>query len=195
MIRVRYRVSLSVVVAVLIAAGLAIPVFAAAPRIMIIYGGTLTQPIILVDWQENLQLMSSVSDVAQVTPADLAQRPYFQVAMFWGPDWVQYIDDGHDPTTLRPDQATQHGLLYPGYGAAPPIFQFDSIPGPGPLTRQITSQGIDILSHHGVPVQVAPATSDTIVFRDIRIWAIAGLVVLVVAAAMVIHARRQARPS
>lgn len=192
MFRCRCRLSLILPLAVLIGAIFAIPVYAAAPRLMMIYGGTLVRPIILSDWQENGRLLAAITEEVKVISEELAQRPNFQVALFWGPEWAQYMEEGNSPRTLRPEQANQHGRFYPAFGDGDPIFRFDSIPGPGPLTRKVKPEGIEILSHYGVPVQVMSGASDTTPSQNVGIWIIGDLAVLLIVVVIATLARRRA---
>lgn len=98
--------------------------------------------------------MSAITEEARVTPEELKGRPYLEVALFSGLEWVRYVDQGKPLDKLRPKQASQHGRFYPAVGDAAPIMTFKSLPGPGPLTRQVKPEGIEILARHGVPVKM-----------------------------------------
>ncbi|MBA3441597.1 MAG: hypothetical protein H0T92_17190 [Pyrinomonadaceae bacterium] len=154
MLHYHYRTRSFLTLFFLAATILAIPVEAAAPRLLMIYGKQLPKPIILANWQENQRLMSAITEEAKVTPEELKGRPYLEVALFSGLEWVRYVDQGKPLDKLRPKQASQHGRFYPAVGDAAPIMTFKSLPGPGPLTRRVDAKGVEILAGHGIPVRL-----------------------------------------
>src|ERR1700682_1177895 len=163
-----------------------VPAFAAAPRVILVYGGGLPRPVVLDDWNENLNLMVAMSsDASDVSKDSLVRRPSFRVAMFWGPVWDEYMRAGGDPSALNPDQA-QLGRFYPRTGTSDPLFTFDSIPGPGALVRKLLPKGVEILARHGIPSSI-PSNAPTI--RTVPFML--GAAALLVAAALVIVARRR----
>ena len=136
----------------------ATPAEAAAPRLLMVYGKQLPKSIVLSNWQENQRLMSAITEEAKVTPEELKGRPYFELAFFWGLEWVRYVDQGKPLAKLRPKQASQHGRFYPAVGDAGPVVVFKSLPGPGPLNRSVKLEGIEILARHAVPVRLDSQT-------------------------------------
>lgn len=152
MLHHRHRTRLFIVLFVLAGILSVKPVEAAAPRLVMIYGKQLSKPIILADWQENSRLMSFIAEEAAVAPEELKGRPYLEVAFFSGLEWVRYVDQGKPLDKLRPKQANQHGRFYPAINGAGPVVTFKSLPSPGPLTRRVKPEGIEILARHGVPV-------------------------------------------
>src|SRR5438874_10332416 len=76
------------------------PAAAAAPRLLMIYGTPLAQPVILDDFGDNLQLMLSISDAADITASELEGRPCLKLAYFWGQDWVDYVAQGKSIAVL-----------------------------------------------------------------------------------------------
>lgn len=168
------------------------PVYAAAPRVILVYGGGLPSQVVLDNWNENLDLMLAMSLQApeEVSMDSLVRRPSFRVAMFWGPVWDEYIRAGGDPSSLNPDQA-QLGRYYPRTGPSDPLFTFDSIPGPGALVRKLLPKGVEILARHGVPSNI-PSNAPSIRTEP----GMLGVAALVVAAALAITAgRRRSRRS
>lgn len=106
--------------------------------------------------------MLAIADEASVTPQALAERPYLELAFFWGPEWGRYVDGGGPLDALRPEQGNQHGRFYLAIGAAAPVFTFDSIPGPGTVIRRVEPQAVEILARHGIPTGLeatSPATT------------------------------------
>ncbi len=130
---------------------------AAAPRVIMISSPSLTQPVVMTDWWENLDLMLGFGEeAANVTPDELAARPSFHLALFWGQSWVD--DAGKPRLGLRPEQANQQAWFYPAVGDAEAIVRFEYIPGPGPLIRRVEPKGLEMLARHGVPIRLEPGT-------------------------------------
>lgn len=138
-------VLVGVSVAALTALVPALPAIAAAPRLIMIYGGSLSHPIILDDWEENLTLMTAASEDAELAALDLAGRPSFQVAYFWGPTWADYVAAGKPIQALGPEDANQHGRFYPAVGSARPLLTFED------SVRTLSPEGVAVLARHGVP--------------------------------------------
>jgi hypothetical protein len=131
---------------------------AAAPRIIMFYGGNLPKPVVLHEWRENMEFMRAISHEAKVTAKYLEVRPYIIVALFWGQEWVRYGKDGDRLNRLRPEQANQHGRFYPAVANKRAIFVFNSVPGPWPLTREVEKEGTEILAKHGIPIRLRSAS-------------------------------------
>ncbi len=132
---------------------------AAAPRLIMVYGSPLRKPVILGNWRENLEFMSSITQQSSVTPEELRRRPYLRLALFWGPEWAQYVEEGKPIDKLRPEQANQQGRFYPAVGHASPVVTLDMPPGSvGPSWRQVREGGIRILLRYGIPVRLPPFT-------------------------------------
>ena len=130
---------------------------AAAPRLIMVYGSPLTKPVILSNWRENLEFMSSITQESSVTPEELRRRPYVKLALFWGPEWAQYVEEGKPIDRLRPEQANQQGRFYPAVGRAGPVVTLDMPPGSvGPSWRQVREAGIRILLKYGIAVRLPP---------------------------------------
>ena len=151
------------------------PSQAAAPRFIMIYGASLKNSVILTDWYENLDFMYAISESADVTPEELAQRPFLELAYFWGPSWAAYADSGKSLKELKPEQANQNGRFYPAFGDARPVATFGFIPGPGSLIRHVNAKGLEILSRHDVPVRLEtraelPTTASKSLLQDWRTW-------------------------
>lgn len=175
----RYRVPLALTLALLIGTALVSPVLAAAPRIIMIYGPPLAQPIVLSDWVENGRFMGSITEGSNITSEELTGRPYLELAFFWGAEWDQYVKEGKPLAALRPEQANQHGRFYPAFNHAASVVRFDSIPGPGPLTRRIDLTGIEILARYGIPTRLETSPSATPTSpQDTPAWLIGGAAIL-----------------
>jgi hypothetical protein len=51
------------------------------------------------------------------------------LALFWGFEWVQFVNDIRPLTALKPEQANQHARFYPALGAALALVVFRDEPG------------------------------------------------------------------
>ena len=84
------------------------PANAAAPRYILISGPGLSKPVLLSDWNENLNLMLAFANAPRARSAalrGLATRPRFELALFWGvPD---------KPVPTNPAKANQFDWFYP----------------------------------------------------------------------------------
>jgi hypothetical protein len=88
-----------------------VPVFARmGPSVLMIYGAPLRAPVVV--------RLDSVADLGtyvdfwggrseRVVPAQFSERPYFNIAMFWG---AALLD--RNAQDLRPEHAHQQGRLY-----------------------------------------------------------------------------------
>lgn len=127
---------------------------AAAPRFIMIHGGSLDKPIVLSDHQETMSFIYSIRHGAEASAESLQERPYFEMAFFWGPEWFKYVGQESE---LIPEKANQHARLYPAFGGAPAVVAFDKEQRtliPGPRYRGVEMEGIDILRRHKVAVRV-----------------------------------------
>ena len=147
------RRSLVLIAALVGAVLLTQEVDAAAPWFVIFQGNLLQKRIVLTDWHENQRLMLSVAEAVNVSDRELQDRPYIEIAYFWGPDWVNYPRDEESLKKLEPQSGNQHGRFYPAYGAAEAIVTFEE--ASGPLQRKIHPAGLEILAKYGIPVRVA----------------------------------------
>jgi hypothetical protein len=149
------RILLLIVVLLLALTTGAIPALAKGPRIMMVYGTPLVRPIVISNWRDTAELMIATNDSMSTSHARLQGRPSLHVAMFWGMQWVHYMQQHKSLAALRPRQADQFARLYPAYGTAPALFVFDSIPGPyTSLIRRIGPQGLAVLARDGIPVRL-----------------------------------------
>ena len=98
--------------------------------------------------------MLSISAVASIRDADLQERPYIEMAYFWGPEWARYVVDGASMGKLQPKDGNQHGRFYPAYGNAEAVVTFDNIPGSGPSKRRIKEEGLTIFRKYGIPTML-----------------------------------------
>lgn len=129
------------------AVALVAPAHAAAPNYILVSGPGLTQPVLLDDWSENLDLLGAIGQGPRAKRAalrGLARRPRLDLAEFW--NW-SYL-----PPPTDPREATQHAWFYPAHGRKPPIFRgmFDGKKAP----RLGSRAALAILARHGIPTRL-----------------------------------------
>ena len=135
---------------------------AAWPRLLMVHGGSLREPIVVDDWEG----IRGVYDGEVLRDGGLAGRPYFELALFWGGDVGQNFEEGQPLEELRQEDAeTDHiiptqGKFYPACGnsaAAIALDTFESGAGFFPVSEkiqvwQVSRAGLAALSRFGVPV-------------------------------------------
>jgi hypothetical protein len=138
-------------VAVLLVAPLCVtPAEAAAPCLLIIYGGPLQKPALLSDRGEIFKIFTSTPNEADL---DLNERPFFELALFWGPVWNAYVNEGKPLDKLRPEDTDQKGRLYPAIGDKPAVITT------GSMVKRIPSDGLRFLERSGLPTRLRVASS------------------------------------
>ncbi len=137
----------------LITLGSALPVSAAAPRLMLAYGPLLPQPIMLDNWQENGYMLGAIEGtLAQINEASLAGRPVVHLALFWDAFlWEPYVQQ-HRLNDLRPEDANQQANFYPSVGAAEPFYVGMMAGRKG--VHRISPHGVEVLARHGIPTRL-----------------------------------------
>ena len=151
-----HRASMLIVGSFVIVLGSAVSAKAAAPKVIMFYGGVLSKPIILNNWSENLSFMIATDKQVSISEKELKDSPSIEVAFFWGPKWVQYIEEGKPLDQLNPKEAEQHGRYYPatkkGERAVIVMDRLPSFLENQTEQREISTHGIEILKKHKVPV-------------------------------------------
>jgi hypothetical protein len=99
---------------------------AAAPRLALVSGALLERPVLIQDWDDTMRIMAGINNRASAPSDALTGRPYYELALFWGMEWVQYVNDGRPVTALKPEQANQHARFYPAVGMAPALVVFEN---------------------------------------------------------------------
>lgn len=133
----------------------------AAPRIIVLYGGPLEEPVYLTDWHENLRLMLASTERALISRAEVDTSGAIQVAMFWyGPAWEEYARNADRlPELLSLTHKAQHASLYLADQGGPSLLDYSSALMNRGL-RKIDSSGIALLASHGVSAGTSqPATA------------------------------------
>jgi hypothetical protein len=133
--------------AVLAALFAAAPAQAAAPNYILVSGPGIRNPILLADWNENLELLGSLVDAPVAkgrAVRNLARRPRFDLAEFWG--W------GTRPRPTRASQANQHGWLYPAHASKPAVIVL-MVNGTR-IPRLLPARVREIFVRHHVPLRL-----------------------------------------
>jgi hypothetical protein len=171
------------------ALAIAAPARAAAPRFIIVRGPELPKPVILDDWNENLDLLvASENEGADVDPSTLSRRPYFDVVLLWGPTWTRAKIEA-----LGADEIVDPGQFdrfYPALGDQEPVIAIRLGDRLGP--RAAGSTTLAILARNGVPTRLEESSSD-----HSRLWLAVGVgavSLLAGAAAFWIWKRARHRP-
>ncbi len=132
-------------------------VSAAAPWFVMVHGTLLDEPVLLDDWDENLELMLGISETVRVEAKRLEGRPYLDVALFWGPDWMDFPRDPEALRRLSPEQANQQGRFYPAVDSGPPaLFLFgDTDRSSEWLSARVVEPGaLALFEAHGIPISI-----------------------------------------
>lgn len=144
---------------VLLAATVARPAEAAAPRLLMVYGPPLARPVLLTEWAQNGTVLGALLDADQVDGAlsRLAVRPYLDLALRWGTAWDAHVRAGKPLAELRPEQANQRGRLFPATAGGAALILLENLGGnavasPWAVSR-LTPAGEAILARHGVTVR------------------------------------------
>jgi hypothetical protein len=119
-------------------------IHAAAPWFVIFHGGSLKTSKTLSDWHENQRLMLAIRDKA--ADAALQNRPYIEIAFFWGPDFAPNRRNASAPLGI--EDANQRGRFYPMHNGADPVVMLGQSD-----KRSITSEGLAILEKYGIAVR------------------------------------------
>jgi hypothetical protein len=170
---------------------------AAAPRVIMITGAPLDEPVFLSNHGENLELMAAFQRGAEidegrvVDPKELRARPYLELWLFWGDTtWEPYVREGR-LAELGPEQANQYGRFYPAFGGRNAIMNLD-VPG----SRKATKGLLEILAAHGIPTRAtAPTRTDEAESSNATWpWIVAAALVALTASSTAAAWRRRRRP-
>jgi hypothetical protein len=134
---------------------------AAAPRLILISGPLVARPVLIDDWNDTSRIMAGINDRAVAQSDALVDRPFYDLALFWGLEWVQYITDGRPLAALTPGQANQHARFYPAVGTAPALVVFRDEPGAMGgaarrmgLIRSVEQMTLDVFARYGLRVRM-----------------------------------------
>ena len=85
---------------------------------LMFYGGTLPKPVIVSG--ADAATFNNITATASVPAGDLDNRPYIQVALFWGTR-ADPANNGTRLEDLKPEMAWQHGRFYPAVKGKPAL--------------------------------------------------------------------------
>jgi hypothetical protein len=139
---------ITIVVAAVLTAGAA---HAAAPRIVIFSGKPVAHQVVISDWQAIFRVVEQIAPARVARRAELAGRPRLKVSMFWGPRWIDYLNEGKHASALRPGQADQFGSFYPAWRARPALID---LPWAGQWPRVVPSRALAVLKRFSVPTKL-----------------------------------------
>jgi hypothetical protein len=126
---------------------LASPVQAAAPNYILVSGPSLARPVLLANWAENGALLSALANAPRArrdTVRNLARRPRFDLAEFWG--W------SGRPRPTQPSQTHQHDWFYPAHRSQPPLSKV--MTNGVEVLRLVPAQALKIFARHGIPTRL-----------------------------------------
>jgi hypothetical protein len=150
---------------------------------MLIQGSPLEKPIIMSDWQENHQIMMSLSEEGAASQEDLTSRDFLDISMFWGPEWLEYKAKGGSLDSLTQKKANQRARLYLARGDSQPILVFE-----GKAPRYVGSEGVRVLAQHGV--SLLTTTEETRANSDNSKWFYIAVTSILLCAVMSLFAIR-----
>ena len=134
---------------------------AAAPRLILVGGPLLERPVLIQDWDDTMRIMAGINDRAVAASEPPTDRPYYELALFWGMEWVQDINDGRPLAALKPEQANQHARFYPAVGTAPALVVFSDESGEWGqnarrmgLVRSVEQMALDVFAKYQLRVRV-----------------------------------------
>jgi hypothetical protein len=94
----------------------------AGPAIVMFYGDTLPKPVHLIVDIPRLGIVDRPTTPRDVPESELSGRTYVNFTAYWHhPTWERYFDDPALLATLRPEQGSQHGRVYPPTAGRPAI--------------------------------------------------------------------------
>jgi len=132
--------------AIAVALVLAAPAVAAAPNYILVSGPGMRHPVLLANWNENLDLLLSVANsraAGMSLARTLRHRRRLDLAEFW--DW------GGKPRPTKASDANQHGSFYPAHGSLPPVIDITVMGIAAP--HLVSARVLKILRRHGVPAR------------------------------------------
>ena len=151
---------------ILVAAVIPRKASASWPWFIVVHDQKLAAPILIRDAEDLKQLMFGTTRSASVDSVDatgerLKSRPSIEVALFWGPEWRDFLAQGGDPSTVAVEKASQAGRIFLADESEPAIFLFGRANGQGPESyRFIDPEAEAILNTYGIPTHVSQLPSD-----------------------------------
>ena len=131
---------------------------AAYPRLLMVYGKSLAKPIVVENALDVVKVIEHATDDASVS--GLEDRPYLELALFWGNEWNRYMDEGKPVNQLRPEDVTPfdnipiRGKFYPNCNGSPAQIALTEVNGTRTHSMwRVSPAGLKILEDLGVPVR------------------------------------------
>jgi len=131
---------------------------AAYPRLLMVYGKSLAKPIVVENALDVVKVIDHTSDGASVN--GLEDRPYLELALFWGNEWNRYMDEGKPANQLRPEDVTPfdnipiRGRFYPICNDSPAQITLTEVNGTRTHSMwRVSPAGLKVLEDLGVPVK------------------------------------------
>jgi hypothetical protein len=165
MMNVTIRRATGVCVVVCAALAWGTSLHAAFPRLVMMSGAALKTPVVITDWDVTTEFLRTLGTPKPIPVAQLEGRPFLQVSMFWGPQWLKFMDEGRPVTSLRHEQANEFGRLCPSVGDRPAVLILSGAPArfdvplsqPASLNdfrnaHELTATALGILTRAGIPV-------------------------------------------
>jgi hypothetical protein len=176
----------ALVLAIVLALGLAGSAPAAAPRLIMVDGESLDGPVLTSDHEAIFELYQEFFDGQPVARSSLTGRRSLRLGLFWDDRlWEPYVEQGR-LEELRFEQANQVGRFYPATDGQPALVD---VPGHGHWPKMANGTALRILEAHGVPIRIPEGATGRV-----WVWAAVGLVCLTsLGLALLFSARRSRR--
>jgi hypothetical protein len=119
-------------------------------------GDPLSSPVVLADWEENLELVTEICRGTEIAPDSLTDRPAIRLGAFWDRSWEKYVPEGQ-LASLRMSQADPFGRYYPEVDGRPAAVELTVA---GCDTPKQASERVQLLlSRSGVPTSIEQPAS------------------------------------
>jgi hypothetical protein len=136
----------------------------------LVYGSSLSKSVVIDDWggigeklywcQGICERDGKIIDLSKKNDLEagaLKDRPYLNLALFWGTEWNQYVAEGKPLNQIKPEQAEStapigmnvsaaHGKFYPACADQPAVIWLNTI-------KRANDDALKLLSSFGVPVR------------------------------------------
>jgi hypothetical protein len=126
-----------------------------SPAIIRIAGPSLARPVVIT-YRTNLPyvLIGDVWARRAATPPIPDERPFLEMALYWGPKWIDYVDVGRPLAALVPGQADQTGRFYPAWRGQEAFVTLGPLADiyPAGLSGTVSRRTLTALAVVGVPI-------------------------------------------
>jgi hypothetical protein len=160
----------ALVLAIVLALGLAGSAPAAAPRLIMVDGESLHGPVLISDHEAGFELYQEFLDGRPVDRSALTGRQSLRLGLFWDDRlWEPYVEEGR-LEELRFEQANQVGRFHPAIDGQRALVD---VPGHGHWPKMANGTALRILEAHGVPIRIPDGATGRL-----WVWPAVGLVCL-----------------